>query len=194
MLVKTFFFLRIFQSLSFLVSMLSQVFLDLRPFFFFYGVLIVLFGVILAIIDFGNYEFNDDPVIRTIQQTSTGPDKEYLMVDKLVAKFIVVLRVSIGDFGFDTSTYLTELQNQLYWVTFLMMCTVSCIIYMNFIIAEVSATYQKVKDTIKFSLLQERGALINESEDLARAIFGEERVQGWTHLFPRYIITRELDE
>lgn len=194
MLVKTFFYLRIFKSLSFLVSMLSQVFLDLRPFFFFYSILIILFGVILAILDYGNYEFSDNEVTRGIQQTATGPDREYLMVDKLVAKFIVVLRVSIGDFGFDTSTYLNELQNQLYWVTFLLMCTICCIIYMNFIIAEVSATYQKVKDTIKFSLLQERGALINESEDLVRAIFGEERVQGWTHLFPKYIITRELDQ
>jgi hypothetical protein len=73
------------------------------------------------------------------------------------------------------------------------MCVVTSIIFMNFIIAEVSATYQNVKDTLAVTLLQERGQMINESEDILRASFGEDRVQQWSHLFPKYIIKRELD-
>jgi hypothetical protein len=110
--------------------------------------LIVLFGVILSILDYGNFEFNDDPAIRNIQFTSFGPDKEYLLLNKLIARCVVVLRTSVGDFSFDTSTYLTNFQNQFFWIIFFIMCAVTCIIFMNFIVAEVSATYQKVKDKI----------------------------------------------
>ena len=74
-----------------------------------------------------------------------------------------------------------------------MMCVVTSIIFMNFIIAEVSATYQTVKEKILVSLLQERGKMINEAEDILRARFGD-KIQKWNHLFPKYIISREIDD
>jgi hypothetical protein len=65
---------------------------------------------------------------------------------------------------------------------------------MNFIIAEVSASYQGVKDFLHVKLLQERGELINEAEDIMRTRFSESKVVEWRHLFPKYLIKRELDE
>lgn len=47
---------------------------------------------------------------------------------------------------------------------------------MNFIIAEVSASYEKVMNTIHITLLQERGNMINESEDMIRARYGDKKI------------------
>jgi hypothetical protein len=77
-ITRTFFFFRIFESLSFLVSMMKAVILDLRPFIFVYGFLLCCFGMALGIVDWANFDFDDDPDVRKIQQTAGGPDKEYL--------------------------------------------------------------------------------------------------------------------
>ena len=53
-LVKTFFFLRIFDALSPIVTMLTNVIYDLRIFLFFYTILIVLFSLLLGILGIGN--------------------------------------------------------------------------------------------------------------------------------------------
>lgn len=60
MLIKNFFFLRISKELSALVTMLLQVFYDVKNFLFFYGILIILTALALSILDIGNFEFNDD--------------------------------------------------------------------------------------------------------------------------------------
>ena len=105
-----------------------------------------------------------------------------------------IMRMSIGDFNFDASTYLPPYQNYLYWMVYFLSTFLTCIIFMNFIIAEVGASYNKVKDTLHVKLLQERGLMINESEDIMRQRFADEKIMEWKHLFPRYIIARELDE
>jgi hypothetical protein len=66
MLIKTFFYLRVFDSMSFLVSMLKQVFLDLRPFMAFLLILYWILALILSAIDWGNYEFDNDISVRGI--------------------------------------------------------------------------------------------------------------------------------
>ena len=155
----------------------------------------MILGLILGIIDWGQYEYSDDPVTKGIQYTSTGPDKEYMLLHKVATRVFHIMRMSIGDFNFDASTYLTHTyQNYLYWMVYFLSTFLTCIIFMNFIIAEVSASYQTVVDTLHVNMLQERGALINEAEDIMRQRFGEKKVVEWTHLFPRYIIARELDE
>lgn len=72
---------------------------------------------------------------------------------KLFARVIAILRISVGDFNFDASTYMDEFVNGIYWTVFIIFVTMTCIIYMNFIIAEVSASYQTVKDKIHYKLL-----------------------------------------
>jgi hypothetical protein len=117
-----------------------------------------------------------------------------MQLHKIASRVFHVMRMSIGDFNFDASTYLKSYQNSLYWVVYFLSTFLTCIIFMNFIIAEVSASYQNVKDTLHVKLLQERGSLINEAEDIMRSRFSESKVKEWKHLFPKYIITRELDE
>jgi hypothetical protein len=194
MLIKTFFYLRIIDSLSFLVSMLMQVFIDLGPFMLFYFILLVINACLLSIIDWGNYEFDDNDAVRLVQYTSTGPDKEYMLINKFLARMISIVRISLGDNNFDASTYLDQVSNTFFWIIWLMTAIICNIIFMNFIIAEVGASYNSVMETLHVTLLQERGDMINESEDMLRARYGTKKTQNWKHLFPNYIVKREQDQ
>ena len=51
---KTFFFLRIFEDLSYIVTMIITVIYDLRVFLLFYGILLFLFSMIFAVIGLAN--------------------------------------------------------------------------------------------------------------------------------------------
>ena len=141
MLIKTFFFLRIFQSLSFLVTMLAQCIIDLKVFILFYVILIFMFAIIFSILDLANYSKSSDPAIRAILDGINYPNKEYLHINQFVGHFFTVLRISLGDFNFDASQVLEPFQNQIYWVMWLIIVTLTCIVFLNFIIAEVSASY-----------------------------------------------------
>ena len=50
MLIKTFFFMRLFKSMAHLVMMMLQVLIDLKAFLFFYFILIWISGLILNIL------------------------------------------------------------------------------------------------------------------------------------------------
>ena len=106
MMLKTFFYLRIFKSLSFLVSMLGQVMHDLKPFMTFFLIIVWMLGLVFALTDWGNFEYSDNDDVRTIQYTPAGPDKEYLFLHKFFARMVFVCRISLGDFNFDDSTYM----------------------------------------------------------------------------------------
>ena len=49
-IVKTFFYLRIFENLSYIVTMLTRVVIDLHVFGLFYTILLVFFSLIFAVI------------------------------------------------------------------------------------------------------------------------------------------------
>jgi hypothetical protein len=54
MLIKTLFFLRILKSLTALVILIKNVVFDLKVFFFFYCILLIMFSNILSILQVGN--------------------------------------------------------------------------------------------------------------------------------------------
>ena len=193
LMIKSFFFLRIFKELSFLVTMLKQVFLDLRVFMLFYGLLIFMFAIVLSILDLGNFTKSSDPNIRNLLNGITYPGKEYMHINHFMGNFFTVLRISMGDFQFDAQQVLDPFQSSLFWLLWLIVVTMTCIVFLNFIIAEVSASYQAVKDQVDVIVLQERAQLINEAEDMLKARFGQ-RMMNWTHIFPKYIISRQQDE
>jgi hypothetical protein len=51
---KTFFFLRIFSSLSYIVTMITNVIFDLRIFGLFYAILVYLFSLMFGVLGVGN--------------------------------------------------------------------------------------------------------------------------------------------
>jgi hypothetical protein len=61
---------------------------------------------------------------------------------------ISTLRISMGDFDFGAANFLTPAENGIYWAIWLMVVIMTCIIFLNFIIAEASASYEKIKENL----------------------------------------------
>ena len=158
-LVKTFFFLRIFDALSPIVTMLTNVIYDLRIFLGFYTILIVLFSLLLGILGIGNKNipggFKD-----TYGEAEEYPGSEYANVGLFVGNLLSTLRMSMGDFGFDAAILLDPAENIIYWFVWLLIVVITCIIFLNFIIAEASASYEKVSEKLEAYILSEKAALI----------------------------------
>ena len=61
----------------------------------------------------------------------------------------------------------------------------TCVVFLNFIIAEVGSSYNAVKNEIEGMILKERALLIKESEDMMNSALKLNR-----KLFPKYLIIR----
>ena len=62
------------------------------------------------------------------------------------------------------------------------------LVFLNFIIAEVNNSYQKVKDNINALIYKERAGLISEAEDVMPSSMKQD-----LRRFPNYIVSREVD-
>jgi len=58
----------------------------------------------------------------------------------------------------------------IFWIIWLIICGVTSVVFLNFIIAEASASYSKVSENIERILVLEKVNLINESEEM-QALF-----------------------
>lgn len=126
-LLKTFFFMRIFTSFSYIVTMITNVVIDLKIFLIFFAILIIMFSMIFDVIT-----RNEAP--------------EYAKIGFFWGNVFTTLRLALGDFDFGMieDKTLTK-QHVLFWVTWLIMVIFSSLIFLNFIIAEVSSSYNNVK-------------------------------------------------
>lgn len=157
----------------------------------FYAIICFMFCMLLAVVDLDNLEYSANEKTRAAKAQPEYPSMEYRYLGKFMGHFNTVLRISIGDFNFDAVNKLPQFENLLYWFLWYVIVTVTCIVFLNFIIAEVSASYQIVKDSIDVLVMKEKATLIKEAEDMLLARFGRDRLAQWTTLFPKYIICRE---
>ena len=58
------------------------------------------------------------------------------------------------------------MENIIFWLVWLLITIVTAIIFLNFIVAEASASYAKVTDTLELVIWQEQASLILEAEDM----------------------------
>lgn len=84
-LIKTFFFMRIEMSYSYIVTMIVNVVSDLKVFLLFFTILIIMFSAIFDVIAKSNAD-------------------EYKMVGPFLGNFFLTLRLSLGDFDFGVLT------------------------------------------------------------------------------------------
>ena len=66
------------------------------------------------------------------------------MFPKSLTNIIIIFRYSLGDFDFGGVYELGEFGQAVFWVTWFVIVLMTCIVFLNFIIAEVSESYQKV--------------------------------------------------
>ena len=71
-----------------------------------------------------------------------------------------------------------------------MMVIMSALIFLNFIIAEVSNSYAIVKEKIDALIYKERAAMIEEAEDIMSSSTKKTNKQK----FPKYIVIRSLED
>jgi len=72
----------------------------------------------------------------------------------------------MGDYDFEGANYLIPELNYIYWLVWFLSIVITCIIFLNFIIAEASASYTKVKDNLDEMVFNERSSLIVEAETM----------------------------
>jgi hypothetical protein len=125
--------------------MIYTVVADLRVFALFFTILIVLFSMVFAVLGAGNQNVPGafQEAYEEAGEDGIGdlPNAEYQKIGLLVGYIFSTLRISIGDFDFEAANYLTKYENCLYWFIWLIVVIVTCIIFLNFIIAEASASY-----------------------------------------------------
>lgn len=149
-LYRMFLYMRFFKPLSYLFTMFSYVLIDIRAFFLFYFILILMLSQVTAICEgMPKYE-------------RAG---EYKYLTNFSAKFISTIRLSLGDFDFGGAATdgMSDSRAKLFFFVWCLMVVLTNLIFLNFIIAEVCNSYQKVLDTIDMQMEKERLSLVQES-------------------------------
>lgn len=147
--------MRIIALYSPIVTMLQTVIYDLRIFLLFYGILVVLFSLTMGVLGTGNPhpDINMNLALAKAEAIYFGDSYlgiEYLDIHRIVGNLIDTLKLSLGDFGsvIDGSSDLNREDNWIFWIVFMMVFILTCVIFLNFIIAEASASYEKVSGDI----------------------------------------------
>lgn len=157
---------------------------------FFYTILIFLFSILWCAIGLGN----KNPTINSVfaakfgEETSGYPGVEYAEIGLFVGNIFDVLRTTLGDYNcISTSMYLNQNEVIIFWIAWMIVVIVGCIIFLNFIIAEASASYEKVATCLTEFIMKEKANLIAESEGMTPDRFKS------MHNYPKYIIIRQQD-
>ncbi|CDW79314.1 wd-40 repeat protein [Stylonychia lemnae] len=148
--MKLFFFLRIYDGFSFLVQMMAGVFKDLKYFLLFFIIFILQFGMIFL-------------VLFKAQQID-----EYNGVNKL-AYFLMAFRISSGDFQLDDYHSQEDGLVIFTWVIWLIAVMTLNIVFMNFIIAVISESYERVMQKLVAESYRVKANMIVEREQLFNA-------------------------
>lgn len=173
-LLKTFFYLKIIKSYSYIVTMILGVVSDLLIYIVFYIIIVLMFSMMLDVI-------------------GRNRSDEYSKIGWFMGNFMSTMRLSFGDFDFsliDLKYAPLAKTHIIFWITWVVMVLFMMLIFLNFIIAEVSNSYQKVKDNIDSMIYKERAKLIAEAEDLMSE---SEKLTNKLN-FPTYIVVRQLED
>ena len=174
---RTFNFLRIFNALSPIVTMLNNVIWQLRIFLTFYFILVMLFSLMYGVLGLGNYklygafrtnfDLNFDKPGVPAELSDSAPGVEYKKIGLFFGNILQTVRISMGDFGaIAAADYLTAEENYLFWFIWLLTAVITCIIFLNFIVAEASASYTEVSEQLENYIQQQRASLVAEAEGL----------------------------
>ena len=102
---KTFFFLRIFDKFSPIVTMLTNVISDLKIFIMFFSILILMFALQISIIGLSNFKVDGkfketfyEEHKKDWKQIIGYPQEEHKYIGTFFGNIMTVFRASMGDF------------------------------------------------------------------------------------------------
>lgn len=117
-----------------------------------------------------------------------APNIEYRQLHFFAALVIQSLRIGYGDFAILSQVcYLGQSDSIMFWIIFFFTVLISCIIFLNFIVAEASGSYNEVNEKLEEFIQMQRASMIGEAEQIIPDMFKNEKN------FPRYIILRKLE-
>ena len=112
---------------------------------------------------------------------------DYKTIGLHAGEFMWTLRMSMGDMSaVEDSKHLGREENILFWICCLITVVITCIIFLNFIVAEACASYSKVVETLDTVIWKEKTALISECEQMTFERFKT------PEKYPPYVIVREI--
>ena len=112
----------------------------------------------------------------------------YVFIDQFFGNMIDMYRYSIGDIDIGRAQALEPNSNRIFWVMYLITIFMLLIIFLNFIIAEASASYSKVAENIDCIKRFEKVNLIVEADSvLFQSLKNKRR-------YPRFLIIREKED
>ena len=82
---------------------------------------------------------------------------------------------------------LTNGENYVFWLIWFLVVIMTCIVFLNFIIAEASESYSSVKNRLEAMINKEKASLIAEAEDMTFEYLKDEK------MFPKFIIIRQIE-
>ena len=113
---------------------------------------------------------------------------EYKFLGMFIGQFLTALRVSIGDFScISDVNSLTRAENWLFWFIWLIAVIITNVVFLNFIVAEASASYSNVTETLEAVIQKEKASLISESEQMSR------NKKKLPSSYPPYLIVRSIE-
>lgn len=188
--MKSLFFLRIFENFTPVVVMLINVVSNLKLFLLFYIMLLFMYAQMYAVLGVGNLQRDGKFATKfnTTLSKSTGqyPGAEYTAIGPWVGNFLSAMRVSLGDYEsvIEAASYLSSEDNYLFWIIWVQIVGITCIIFLNIVVAEAIASYKHVLATLESVILKEKSELITECENMTFRRYKS------AENYPRFLITR----
>jgi hypothetical protein len=79
-----------------------------------------------------------------------GPASEYQAVGLHMGEFLWTFRLSLGDFSAIGATGMfTRIEMIVFWMVWMLTVVVTCIIFLNFVVAEACASYTRVVESLE---------------------------------------------
>lgn len=144
----TFSYLRVIAQYSPLVQMLSQVIIDLRFFLIMFGITVLIFSLILTVLQ------ND-------------PSEYYTHLGPFTGNVIDTFKMSLGDFEIIGRVHETLDHHILFWVSWILIVLVLSIVFLNFIVAEASNSYEKVTELLAEVIEKDKCNMLSEAEKMS---------------------------
>jgi hypothetical protein len=128
--------------------MIARVVKDLQVFTFFFMLLIWMFAILIGVLGLGN--LNVDGKFRDqYLEAETYPGDEFKKLGLFLGNILVVFKAAMGDFALiGPAIYLSDEENIMFWITFLMIIVCTNIIFLNFVIAEAGNSYNIVNEKL----------------------------------------------
>ena len=145
-MTKTMSYLRTISRYTYLVMLLRSVISDLSSFMMLFITLVFFFSLMLGVMGYQNPSAVSDPTLKEeldsyVKADQDYPGREYRNVGYIFGNIIHTIRYSLGDNDLDGIRFLDPIQQRVFWLFWVIVIFLMCIIFLNFIIAEATSLY-----------------------------------------------------